>query len=174
MNIFDKIKIEKYLNKFNQVQKIERDKLSELSFKYKSSRSDSSLFFLNNSNILNNFSNQFQVNINEQTANMNKAINHAKGGVSNWSIHRMKSNENLFQANGSTPSSFISSLFQGSSSKSKESNSFIVHTPLNQSGELCKTGYLLKKSYHTRVRTWLRRKCKTENGMFFIFHSDVC
>jgi uncharacterized protein (DUF1499 family) len=177
MSVFDKFKIEKLLNKFNQDQKNERDKLTELSVKYRSTRgadsSAHSFYINNNSNILNNFTNQFQIGNNEPLNMMSKA-NQSRMGSSNWSINRMKSNENIFQVNGTSTPSFISALFQASSSsssKSRENNSYIAQT--HQTSELSKIGYLLKKSCHTRVRTWLRRKCKTENGAFFIFHSDV-
>jgi hypothetical protein len=179
MNVFDKFKIEKLLNKFNQDQKSERDKLTELSVKYRTTRgadsSAHSFHINNNSNILNNFTNQFQIGNNEPMNMMSKA-NQSRMGSSNWSINRMKSNENIFQVNGTSTPSFISALFQASSSsssKSRENNSYIAQAHHAQTSELSKIGYLLKKSCHTRVRTWLRRKCKTENGAFFIFHSDV-
>ena len=175
MSVFDKFKIEKLLNKFNQDQKNERDQLTELSLKYsRGSRADS-FYNINNSNILNNFTNQFQIDNNHESSNMSKG-NNFRMGASNWSINRMKSNENLFQVNGTNNPSFMSSLFQAnSSSKPRENHSYLASTSnqIAQTNELSKIGYLLKKSCHTRVRTWLRRKCKTENGVFFIFHSDV-
>jgi hypothetical protein len=35
-----------------------------------------------------------------------------------------------------------------------------------------KVGYLLKRSHHSHVKNWLKRRCQSENGFFYIFHSD--
>ncbi len=37
-----------------------------------------------------------------------------------------------------------------------------------------KEGYLLKRAFHTRMgKSWLKRKCAIENGVFLIHHYDV-
>ena len=39
---------------------------------------------------------------------------------------------------------------------------------------LYKTGYLFKRAMRTRMgKSWLKRKCAAENGVFLIYHSDV-
>jgi hypothetical protein len=35
-----------------------------------------------------------------------------------------------------------------------------------------KVGYLFKRSHHSHVKNWLKRRCQSENGFFYIFHSD--
>jgi hypothetical protein len=35
-----------------------------------------------------------------------------------------------------------------------------------------KVGYLLKRSHHSHMKNWLKRRCQSENGFFYIFHSD--
>jgi hypothetical protein len=105
--------------------------------------------------------------------------------TSNLSINRQngKSNDNLYQWNGSQP--FIPSLFSISKLKENYSSNNIINNNYNndyrnsnqfsnKSFGVSKTGYLFKKTYHTRMRTWLKRKCQADNGIFYIYHSDVC
>ena len=184
MSFFDKYRVEKFLNKFNQDQKTERDKLTEYALKHKVARPVSA-HSVSNSNALNNFSNQFQVTpivtastiatttSITNTPNEQSSIHRINKLASNWSINRMKSSENLSQQQNGNAPSFISSLFQSSKS-TRENNSYVAYSASHpNNSEFSKTGYLLKKSYHSRVRSWLRRKCQTENGIFLIFHSDV-
>jgi hypothetical protein len=70
------------------------------------------------------------------------------------------------------------SLNSASSGSKKNSDSSIYQlhqTPTNKSFGTTKTGYLLKHSLRNRMRKhWLKRKCAIENGLFLIYHSDVC
>lgn len=45
-------------------------------------------------------------------------------------------------------------------------------TQKSRSDEKC--GYLMKRALHTRMgKHWLKRKCSAENGLFYIYHSEV-
>ena len=178
MGLFDQNKLDQTLKKFNLEQKSELDLITEISIKYKSPpRSSGSTPFLNTTN---NFSSYIAPDVFYSPSLPAQTSNH---NSSSLSVNKMngKSNDNLYQMNGSQP--FIPSLFSISRLKENYSSNNINNSYNNdyrnsnqfnnKSFGLSKTGYLYKKTYHTRMRTWLKRKCQAENGIFYIYHSDV-
>lgn len=56
-----------------------------------------------------------------------------------------------------------------------DSQNIYSNNNVNNNVSSSKSGYLYKRAMHTRVgKSWLKRKCSTENGIFLIYHSDVC
>ena len=79
------------------------------------------------------------------------------------------------QLNSSPQSAFVKQKTTTSGNTSDQTVYQLHQTPTNKSFGNTKTGYLLKHSLRNRMRKhWLKRKCVVEDGLFLIYHSDVC
>jgi hypothetical protein len=94
-----------------------------------------------------------------ENAHTSTPLNKTRKVLSNLSVNQLgKSSENLYKLNSSQP--FIPSIFY-------------TNEKITNKNDITKAGYLYKKSFHSRVKNWLKRKCLIQDGNFFIYHSDV-
>lgn len=142
--------IEAFLSNFNSRQTIEKQMIDR---KLKSLRAKA---------IYRTESSPF-INLNHSTVNSTNNSNSSSSS---------NSKPSFFLKHKTTPPLFgmthpFSSNIQIFDSQNIYSNIDLNNNNINTS----KSGYLLKKSMHTRF--WLKRKCSAENGIFNIHHSDV-
>ncbi len=127
-------------------------------FRIEEKRIEKTLF--QNQNNSNNFD---KLSINGElpfeNAHTSTPLNKTRKVLSNLSVNQLgKSSENLYKLNSSQP--FIPSIFY-------------TNEKFTNKNDITKAGYLYKKSFHSRVKNWLKRKCIVQDGSFFIYHSDV-
>jgi hypothetical protein len=69
----------------------------------------------------------------------------------------------------------LKSSLPPSTSQVSNSNIDMINSQKNNSSSSSsfKVGYLLKRSHHARMKNWLKRLCKSDNGYFYIYHNDV-
>ena len=99
-------------------------------------------------------------------------LNHSHINSNNNSNSSSSSKPTFFFKHKTTPPLFGMTHPFSSNIQIFDSQNIYSNVDLNNNNiSASKSGYLFKKSMHTRF--WLKRKCSAENGVFNIHHSDV-